>query len=206
MKPFLMASGDQFLAPPPPALTSAEYAAAFAEVKAIGSAGSLLRTADQSAAAKFWEGSGGMTWLQIATELAADEGMSTLEYSRMFASLGTGLADSFISGFDTKYEYDFWRPVTAIRGADLDGNPDTDADAGWTSFITAPSHPSYLSTHSITDGVAAGILLPTCRTRRSAPRSGRSAAASTAFRTHRSTAPSAVCGVAFTSSSTVRPA
>jgi hypothetical protein len=160
VKTFLMTSGDQFRAPPPPDLTSAEYAAAFQEVKDIGSAGSLLRTADQSAAAKFWEGSTGVSWLQIATELAAGQGgMSTLEYSRLFASLGTGLADAFIAGFDTKYAYEFWRPQTAIRAGDLDGNPLTDVDAGWTSFITAPSHPSYLSTHSISDGVASGIIL-----------------------------------------------
>lgn len=120
VKTFLMTSGDQFRAPPPPDLTSAEYAAAFQEVKEIGSAGSQLRTADQSAAAKFWEASTGVTWLQIATELAAGQGgMSTLEYSRLFASLGTGLADAFIAGFDTKYAYDFWRPQTAIRASTL---------------------------------------------------------------------------------------
>jgi hypothetical protein len=157
--PFQLTSGDQFRAPPPPSLTSAEYAAAYAEVAAIGSAGSMTRTADQSAAAQFWAGAGGTSWLSIAVGLAADEGMSTLEYSRMFATLGTSLADAFIAGFDTKYAYSFWRPVTAIHGGDLDGNPDTAVDAGWTSYITAPSHPSYLSTHSIADATAATVLL-----------------------------------------------
>ena len=86
--PFLMTSGDQFRAGPPPALDSAEYAAAYNQVMAIGSAGSLTRTADQTAAALFWAGAGGTSWIQIGVDPAADEGLSTLQNAQLFALLG----------------------------------------------------------------------------------------------------------------------
>lgn len=157
--PFVMNTGDQFRAGPPPALTSAEYAAAYNEVKDIGSATSLTRTADQSAAANFWAAAGGTSWIQIAVNLAADEGRTTQQNAQMFAQLGAGLADAFIAGFDTKYAYSFWRPVTAIRAGDTDGNDATVQDGSWSSYIVAPNHPSYLSTHSIADATAAEIIL-----------------------------------------------
>ncbi|WP_198159788.1 PEPxxWA-CTERM sorting domain-containing protein [Sphingomonas horti] len=75
------------------------------------------------------------------------------------AKLSTAIADSFISVWDTKYEYNFWRPITAIREGDTDGNADTEADAGWTPLFGTPNHPSYASAHSIQSGAAAAVLL-----------------------------------------------
>ncbi len=157
--PFLMLSGDQFRAAAPPALDSAEYAAAYNEVKEIGSATSLTRTADQTASALFWDAANGAPWLQIGVLVAENSGMSTLELARSFALLGTGMADALIAGFDGKYEYAFWRPITAIRNGDIDGNAATDVDLTWQSLFAAPNHPSYPSTHSMLSGVGSEILI-----------------------------------------------
>ena len=106
----------------------------------------------------FWNQGNGFTWIQIGTNAAADNGLSTLQLADIFARLGVGLADAFITGFGTKYEYNFWRPITAIHEGAADGNPDTMGDTLWTSLINAPNHPSYLSTHSIASGVSSTIL------------------------------------------------
>ncbi len=159
--PFLMNSGDQFRVGPPPDITSAEYAAAYNQVKTMGAAGALAsgdRTQDQQDSALFWNNANGTSWLKIGVDVAEGKGLSTLENAQMFALLTTSVADAFIAGFDTKYTYDFWRPITAIRAGDSDGNALTAGDAGWTSLINAPNHPSYLSTHSIASGAASTIL------------------------------------------------
>lgn len=157
--PFLMASGDQFRAAPPPTLTSAEYTAAYNEVKAIGAINSVTRTADQTASALFWDTSNGLTWIRIGVDIIADDGLSTLENARVMAKLSTAIADLFISVWDTKYTYNFWRPVTAIREGDTDGNADTEADASWSPLFGTPAHPSYASAHSIQSAAAAAVLL-----------------------------------------------
>jgi hypothetical protein len=159
VNPFLMAANDQFRAGPPPALSSAEYAAAYNEVKEIGALNSMTRTADQTASALFWDTSNGMTWIRIGVDVIADDHLSTLQNARVMAKLSTAIADSFISVWDTKYEYNFWRPITAIREGDTDGNADTEADAGWTPLFGTPNHPSYASAHSIQSGAAAAVLL-----------------------------------------------
>lgn len=156
--PFVMTSGDQFRAGPPPALSSAEYATALNEVREIGSATSATRTADQTASALFWDAANGAPWMRIGLAVAEDEGLSTLDNARTFSLLSTGLADALIAGFDSKYVYRLWRPQTAIREGDMDGNAATVGDPGWTSLFGAPLHPSYVSTHSALSGVGATIL------------------------------------------------
>ena len=159
--PFLLDSPSQFRAAPPPALGSAAYAAAFNEVKDLGSAISATRTDDQGAAAQFWATANGATYMQLALEASADEGLSTLDSARLFARLGTGVADTLIALWDTKYYYDYWRPITAIQRADLDGNPRTIADPDWQSLIAAPAHPDYVSAHSALGAALTSILLDT---------------------------------------------
>ena len=157
--PFLMTSGDQFRSGPPPALDSATYTAAFDEVKLLGAAGSAVRTADQSAAATYWVGASGPgPWLQIAIGAAEASGSSVMANATAMARLSAAIMDSTIGIFDSKYEYDYWRPVTAIRNAALDGNDGTVADATWSSFVTTPNHPSYISGHSGVAGAASTIL------------------------------------------------
>jgi len=159
VKPFLMSSGDQFRPGAPPALTSAEYTAAYNEVKEIGALNSATRTADQTASALFWDTSNGLTWIRIGVDVIADDGMTTLNNARVLAKLSTAIADSFVSVWDTKYEYNFWRPITAIREGDTDGNDATDADPNWSPLFGTPAHPSYASAHSIQSGAAAAVLL-----------------------------------------------
>lgn len=160
--PFVMSSGDQFRPGPPPPLESAEYAAAYDEVKRVGAANAEMlgdRTTDQTASALFWDAANGAPWLRIGLLVAEDEALDTLGFARSFALLSTSLADALIAGFDAKYEYALWRPVTAIRLGDADMNDLTVGDPTWESLFPAPAHPSYLSTHSALSGAGAEVLI-----------------------------------------------
>ena len=150
--PFLLTSSDQFMPPPPPGLGTPEYAAGLAEVRDIGSATSVTRTPDQTASALFWGTANGSTWVKIGLLIAEDEGLSTIEFARDFALLSTSLADAAIAGFDAKYDYAFWRPITAIREDAL--NP----DPSWSPLFTTPNHPSYPSAHSFFSGAGSTVL------------------------------------------------
>jgi hypothetical protein len=159
-----MTSNTQFRNPNgPPALTSAEYTAAFNEVKEIGSATSTVRTQDQSNIAQYWAGQTGTStplghWNRIAQTVSQSQGKTLEENARLFALLSMAQADATISCWDNKYVYDHWRPVTAIRLAETDGNPATTEDPNWSTFITTPNHPSYSSGHSTVSG-ASGMVL-----------------------------------------------
>jgi hypothetical protein len=150
--PFLLNSSDQFKPGPPPVVGSAEYEAALAQVRDIGSATSLTRTADQTASALFWDQANGATWLRIGLIVGEDKGLSTIEYARAYSLLTTALADAAIAGFDAKYDYAFWRPITAIRQ-----DPDN-PDPTWSPLFTTPNHPSYPSAHSFFSGAASTVL------------------------------------------------
>ncbi|MFM9264055.1 phosphatase PAP2 family protein [Tychonema sp. BBK16] len=161
--PFAMTSGSQFRPSGPPALDSAKYAEEVNEVKEIGKIDSLTRTQDQAAIAKFWaNGAGTFTppghWNQIAEEASSLTGQSLEDSARLFAMLNFALADAAIVSWDAKYKYDLWRPVTAIRQADKDNNPNTTIDSGWTPFITTPPFSEYTSGHSTFSGAADPIM------------------------------------------------
>lgn len=159
MQSWLGMQDDAFRVGPPPAIDSVEYATAFALVRDIGSATSVIRTVDQSDAARFWNAASGPSpWIRSAIDIAEMRGFSTLENASKLALLTLGMADSGIAIWDTKYYYDYWRPVTAIRNADLDGNILTDKDATWLPYITTPPHPSYGSAHAAASGAASTIL------------------------------------------------
>src|SRR5439155_2734083 len=122
---FAMSSGSQFRPPPPPALDSAAYTAAFDEVKDLGRADSTIRTAEQTQIARFWNDGLGTAfaygyWNRIAQSVAAGEQLSLVKDARLFALLNVATADALISCWDAKYAYNLWRPVTAIRAADTD--------------------------------------------------------------------------------------
>jgi hypothetical protein len=157
--PWILNSGDQFRPAPPPDITSAEYTLAYQQVMDIGSATSTTRTADQTASALFWAGAAGTgPWIQAAIGRSEAKGLTTIENAQLFALLATTTADAAIAVWDTKYFYDYWRPITAIRNGDIDGNPDTVADPNWISLIVAPAFPSYASAHATVAGAAAGTL------------------------------------------------
>ena len=161
--PFAMTSGSQFRPPGPPALEGAQYAEEVNYVKEIGKIDSLTRTPDQTAIAKFWaNGAGTFTppghWNQIAEETATLTGQSLEDSARLFALLNISLADAAISCWDAKYEYNLWRPVTAIRQADTDNNPNTTADPQWLPLVTTPPFPEYMSGHSTFSGAADAVM------------------------------------------------
>src|SRR5262245_25041665 len=161
--PFAMTSGAQFRPAAPPALDSAEYAAAFNEVKSLGRTDSTTRTDEQTQVARFWNDGTGTAfaqgyWNRIAQRVAADQGLSVASQARLFALLNIATVDAGISCWDAKYSYNLWRPVTAIRAADTDGNDDTEAVTTWTPLLVTPPFPSYTSAHSTVSAAAAGVL------------------------------------------------
>lgn len=163
VKPFALKKGNQFRPAAPPALSSTAYANDMNQVKELGSATSATRTADQTAIALFWAGGPGTAtppgqWNMIAQSVSESKCLTIEENARLFALLNVALADAAIACWDAKYAYDFWRPVTAIRNANLDGNAATTQDASWTPLITTPPFPTYSSGHSTFSGAAAAVL------------------------------------------------
>jgi Ca2+-binding RTX toxin-like protein len=163
LTPFSLQSGSQFRPDAPPALTSAAYAEALNEVKSLGSATSSTRTGEQTQIARFWaDGLGSYTppghWNQIADQQATADGFGYGSAARLLAILNVALADSSIAAWDAKYAYDLWRPVTAIRNADSDGNPETTTQSDWQPLLITPSHPEYVSGHSTYSAAAAEVL------------------------------------------------
>ncbi len=156
--PFAINSGAQFRADGPPDLTSAEYAADFNEVKSLGAINSTTRTAYQTETARFWAENSQINWNHIAVSAANTRCNSLDENARLFALLNIAGADTAIAVFDTKYTYNFWRPIAAIRAADTDGNDATEADFNWTPLVATPAHPDYTSQHSGMGASAAEIL------------------------------------------------
>jgi hypothetical protein len=148
VKPFLVNSRDQFRSSGPDALASADYAADFAEVKAIGSRTSTTRTADQTDAGRFWTDNAMAMWSRIFRQLSATRGFSLVQNARFFAMLYLTGADALITVWDDKAYWSFWRPISAIRGAASDGNPATEADPDWFPLVDTPPYPDHSSGHS----------------------------------------------------------
>ena len=157
-RPWVMTRGDQFRPGPPPALTSAIYARDYNEIKALGAKNSTARTADQTAIAKFWEATLPVVYWPIARSVASAPGREVTENARLLAVAAMAMDDALIAIFDAKYTYNLWRPVTAIRNGDLDGNDATERDAGWTPFIDTPMHPEYPCAHCVVSGSLAAVL------------------------------------------------
>jgi hypothetical protein len=161
--PFVLESATQFHVPPPPELTSVEYASDVNEVKAYGRASGSLRTPDQTELVRFWAESGVLQWNRIARAMAAERQTTLAENARLFALLNMAFSDASVVVFETKYRFNFWRPLHAIRENDGttqydDGNPETVPDPTFTSLIPAPNHPEYLSGHCISSSAAAEVL------------------------------------------------
>jgi uncharacterized protein (DUF3820 family) len=158
MQPFSLQRPSQFRPAPRPALDSDTYAHAFAEVKSIGEKNSPTRTADQTAYAKFWYEYSEIGWNRVTRVAAAGKKLDLLSTARLFALVNMSLVDSYTAGWDAKFHYNFWRPLTAIRAAETDGNPATAADARWEPLMTTPPVQDYPSTHSALGNAAATVL------------------------------------------------
>ncbi|MCK9902790.1 phosphatase PAP2 family protein [Frankia sp. Cpl3] len=147
LKPFLIPSASMFRSAGPPALTSAQYARDFNEVRTIGAVNSTTRTADQTQAAIWWHDRHLGEW-EIKRQLATGQRLNTLQTARMFAMVDLTEADAVTACFNEKAAWTFWRPVTAIQLADTDGNPATVADPNWMPLLVTPPHPDFTSGHA----------------------------------------------------------
>jgi hypothetical protein len=159
--PFGLKSPSQFRVPAPPALTSRVYARDYNEVKSVGAIDSTTRTEDQSNYANFWYESAEIGWARAARITTTSEGLGLWRAARMFALVSMAFYDGYVAGWDSKFYWDRWRPYTAIRAADTDGNPRTVEDDGWLSYLETPPVQDYPSTHS-TLGAAAAEVLKRC--------------------------------------------
>jgi hypothetical protein len=159
MTPWGILSPNQFRPAGPPALDSELYRDEFNEVKEMGSLNSALRTADQTDACLFAAAtSATYLWNRAAIGLCEENDASLSENARLLATLNLAMADAAIACWDAKYFYEFWRPVTAIRLADSDGNDETIEDPDWTPLIVTPAHPEYTSGHSSISSAGATVL------------------------------------------------
>jgi len=158
MTPWLMQRPSQFRPAPPPQLTSHEWARDYNEIKDLGSKKSTQRTAEQTEIGRFWAMTGPGAWSSVVRQLAAAPGRTLAQNARLFALAEMAGTDAYISVFDAKYAFNFWRPITAIRNGDLDGNDDTTRVADWEPLIDTPLHPEYPCAHCITSQAVATVL------------------------------------------------
>ena len=158
MKPFAIASGSQFRPGPPVALDTEQWATDLNEIKDYGERASRVRTATQTETARFWLASTPYAYHPFARKLAIAKGMDVVDSARFMTLVAIGLNDSLIAVLDAKYHYNFWRPITAIRNADIDGNATTDREATWQPIAPTPMHPEYPCAHCILSGSVAGVV------------------------------------------------
>jgi hypothetical protein len=164
--PFALTSRSQFRAAPPygapsnsAAVLTAQYTSDYNEVKTLGCVGCTARSADQTEIALFWAENGGTGWFRIAQALAGQRKLDAWNTARLYALTEIGVFDSYIASLETKYYYNFWRPVTAVALADNDGNPSTSSVAGWQVVLfPTPPVPDYPSAHAET-GATAGTII-----------------------------------------------
>jgi len=158
-KPWVLTGANQFRPGPPAALASALYARDYNETKSLGGLNSTTRSADQTAIVRFWTTPNLLpAWQAAARQFAARGELQLADCARLFALLNMAGANSYITDWDAKFTYNFWRPVTAIRNGDLDGNDATERDAGWRPLAVTPLHPEYPSQAAISAGVHLAVL------------------------------------------------
>ena len=157
-KPWAMSAGSQFRPGPPPGLTSERWARDYNEIKALGAKNSTQRTPEQTAIAKFWEATAPTVYWPVVRSVAVAPGRDVTTNARLLAIAAMAMDDGLIAVFDAKYTYNFWRPVTAIRNGDADGNDATERDPSWTPFIDTPMHPEYPCAHCIVSGSLGAVL------------------------------------------------
>jgi hypothetical protein len=156
--PFTMHSDSQFRVGPPPDLASQQWADDYNETKTVGSLTSTTRTAEQTEIGYFWADSGPILWQNALRYISGTYLHDTGDTARMFALAEAAMADAQIACWDSKYFYNFWRPITAIRLGDQDGNPATMLDPEWQPLINTPNFPEYPSGHADISGGISHML------------------------------------------------
>lgn len=155
--PFVLRNGWQYRVDPPPDLSSDRYADEVNEIQLIGGATSRLRNDEQSEIARHWYESPGQSWNRIGRNVSAQRQLDPWQNARLLALVNIALADGYIGNFESKYVYNSWRPITATRDGDIDGNLSTVGELEWNSYLIAPAIPEWPSGHA-TVGAAATVL------------------------------------------------
>lgn len=156
---FAIRSGQQFPLEPPPPLRSERYTRDYSEVMRFGDRKATERTPYQSNIARFYAVTDAVPlYFDAARQVSAAQGKTLSENARTFALLGMAIFDAAVACFDAKYSYNLWRPVTAIRAGDRDGNRETRPDPAWLPFIDTPPFPSYPSGHAAFGAAARRVL------------------------------------------------
>jgi hypothetical protein len=158
LRPLVLERPDQFRPGPPVALASQEWASDYNEVKTYGARNSTLRTPEQTETAKFWLMTGPQAYHPIVRQLILARHMKLVDSARFMAAFAAAMTDAYIAVFDAKYHYEFWRPITAIRNGDIDGNPATEIDPSWQPLDATPMHPEYPCAHCLLSGAAAAVI------------------------------------------------
>ena len=155
--PFVLNSSAQFRPGPPVSLKSQEWADNYNEIKQYGK-NSTTRTPEQTETGRLWLYTGPSTFVPIALQLSQAKHLSVSENARLFALLSMATHDAIVAVLEAKYNYEFWRPVTAIRNGDIDGNPKTDRDPAWEPLGPTPMHPEYPCAHCIVAHAAGTVM------------------------------------------------
>lgn len=156
--PWNLSSASQLRPGPPPGLTTALWARDYDEIKAVGAKTSELRTAEQTEIARFWTSTSAKLYHGVVHSVVDQPGREVTQNARLIAAAAQAIDDALIAVFDAKYAYNFWRPVTAIRNGDLDGNSATERDPSWLPFIDTPLHPEYPCAHCIVSAAVGTVL------------------------------------------------
>ncbi len=156
--PWLLADGAELRPGPPPALPSDRWKRDYQEVQAVGARESATRSPAETEAARFWTITGPAAWNPVVRALATSRPAPLVQNARLFALANLAAADAFVAVFDAKYAHGFWRPITAIRNGDADGNEATVPDARWLPLLETPMHPEYPCAHCITAAAVAEVL------------------------------------------------
>ncbi|HZZ21401.1 MAG TPA: vanadium-dependent haloperoxidase [Roseiarcus sp.] len=158
MTPFALASPSQFRPKPPPSLKSEQWARDYNEIKDLGAKNSTKRTARQTEDARFWLLVGPRAYDPLPRQIVIAKNLDLVDSARFMALFSVAAADAVIAVFDAKYKYEFWRPITAIRNGDIDGNPATERDATWQPIDATPMHPEYPCAHCILSSSVAAVI------------------------------------------------
>jgi hypothetical protein len=158
VRPWFLSRAAQFRPGPPPSLASAEWARDYNEIKNLGARQSAARSAEQTEVARFWTITGAPSWNPVVRSLALSKPLGLVDNARLFALVNMAASDAFVAVFDAKYAHNFWRPITAIRNGDIDGNDATSLDLEWLPLVDTPLHPEYPCAHCITAGAIGEVL------------------------------------------------
>jgi hypothetical protein len=159
VKPFALSSPSQFRPPAPIALNSARWATDYNEMKDVGSLASAKRTTRQTEDARFWLATDGRVYYPLVRQMAEAKKLGLVDCARLYALAAVARNDALTAVFEAKYHYEFWRPVTAIRNGDIDGNDATARDAAWQPIGPTPMHPEYPCAHCIVSASTAGVMM-----------------------------------------------